>query len=118
MRSARRKFYIRKNRVRAKIAATTDRPRLSVFKSGRHIYAQVIDDSKSAVLAAASTLEKDLKQEKKSNCNKEIAAKVGTLIGERAAKSGVKEVVFDKAGNKYHGVIKSLADAARTKLSF
>lgn len=118
MRSARRKFYIRKNRVRSKIAATTDRPRLSIFKSGRHIYAQIIDDAKSAVLASASTLEKSLRQEKKSNCNKDIAAKVGSLIGERGAKCGVKEVVFDKSGNKYHGVIKSLADAARTKLSF
>jgi large subunit ribosomal protein L18 len=89
-----------------------------VFKSGRHIYAQVIDDTKSQVIAAASTLEKELRQDKKSNCNREIAAKVGALVAERAAKKGVKEVVFDKAGYKYHGVIKALADSAREKLQF
>ncbi|MGV2432532.1 MAG UNVERIFIED_CONTAM: 50S ribosomal protein L18 [Rickettsiaceae bacterium] len=118
MRTAKRKFEIRKNRVRSKIARLSDRIRLSVFKSGRHIYAQVIDDTKSQVIAAASTLEKDLRQDKKSNCNREIAAKVGALVAERAAKKGVKEVVFDKAGYKYHGVIKALADSAREKLQF
>jgi large subunit ribosomal protein L18 len=92
--------------------------RLSVFKSGRHIYAQVIDDVKSVTVASAATIEKDLRAPKKSNCNKDIAAKIGALIADRASKNGVKEVVFDKGGYKYHGVIKALADAAREKLKF
>ena len=118
MRTAKHKFDVRRNRVRSKITRVSDRMRLSVFKSGRHVYAQLIDDSKSIVLASASTMEKDLRQAKKSNCNCGTAAKVGELIGERAAKKGVKEVVFDKGGYKYHGVIKALADAARQKLQF
>jgi len=118
MRTAKRKFDIRRNRVRAKISKVSERIRLSIFKSGRHIYAQLIDDTKSIVLAAASTLEKGLRKDKKSNCNCDIATKVGELIGERAAKKGVKEVVFDKGGYKYHGVIKALADAARKQLQF
>ena len=118
MRTPRHKFEIRRNRVRTKISKVSERIRLSVFKSGRHIYAQLIDDTKSMVLASASTLEKDLRQIKKSNCNCTTAATVGTLIGERAAKQGVKEVVFDKGGYRYHGVIKALADAARKNLQF
>lgn len=118
MRTPKHKFEIRRNRVRAKITRVSDRMRLSVFKSGRHVYAQLIDDTKAIVLASASTLEKDLRKSKKSNCNRDTATKVGELIGERAAKKGVKEVVFDKGGYKYHGVIKALADAARQKLQF
>jgi len=118
MRSTKRKFEIRKMRARSKIADVSGRIRLSIFKSGRHIYAQVIDDSKSVIVASASTLEKDLYKAKKSNCNKEIASKVGELIGQRAAKNGVKQVVFDKSGYKYHGVIKALADSARKNLEF
>lgn len=118
MRSTRKKFEIRRTRNRTKIANVSGRIRLAVFKSGRHIHAQVIDDAKAQVLASASTLEKDLYQPKKSNCNKETASKVGKLIGERAAKKGVKQVVFDKSGNKYHGVIKALADEARKSLEF
>jgi large subunit ribosomal protein L18 len=118
MRTAKRKFEIRKNRVRSKIAKVSARMRLSIFKSGRHIYVQVIDDVNSKTIAHASTLEKELRVANKSNCNKDIASKVGALIGVRAAKNGVKEVVFDKGGYRYHGVIKALADAAREKLQF
>lgn len=118
MRTAKCKFKIRRDRVRSKISKVSDRIRLSVFKSGRHIYAQVIDDSKSLTLASASTLEKELRKSKKSNCNCEIAANIGRLVGERALKVGVTEVVFDKGGNRYHGVVKALADAAREKLQF
>lgn len=118
MRSTRHRFEIRRARNRTKISEVSGRLRLSVFKSGRHIYAQVIDDAKSQVLAAASTLEKDLRKLKKSNCNKDTASKVGELIGQRAAKKGVKQVVFDKSGYKYHGVIKALADSARKSLEF
>lgn len=118
MRTAKHKFEIRRDRVRSKIARVSDRIRLSVFKSARHIYAQVIDDTKSITLASASTLEKELRKSKKSNCNCEIAANIGRLIGERALKAGVQEVVFDKGGNRYHGVVKALADAAREKLQF
>jgi large subunit ribosomal protein L18 len=118
MRTAKRKFEIRRDRVRSKISKVSDRLRLSVFKSGRHISAQVIDDVRAVILASASTLEKELRKPKKSNCNCEIAAIIGKLIGERAAKVGVKDVVFDKGGNRYHGVVKALADAAREKLQF
>lgn len=118
MRTAKRKFEIRRDRVRSKISKVSDRPRLSVFKSGRHLSVQVIDDTKSVTLASVSTLEKGLRKAKKSNCNIEAATAVGKLIGERAEKAGVKKVVFDKGGNRYHGVVKALADAARDKLDF
>lgn len=118
MRTARRRFEIRKNRVRSKIARVSDRMRLSVFKSGQHLYAQVIDDSISKTIVFASTLEKSLRLSKKNNCNIKSAIKVGELLAERAFKRGIIKVVFDKSGFKYHGVIKALADAARTKVEF
>lgn len=118
MRSTQRRFEIRRNRTRSRIAKTSDRLRLSVFKSGRHLYAQIIDDTTSSTVAAVSTLEKELRQPKKSNNNMAIAAKLGKLIGDRAAKKGVKQVVFDRAGYKFHGVVKAVADAAREKLEF
>ncbi len=90
-----------------------DRPRLSVFRSGKQIYAQVIDDSQGRTVAAASTLDKDLKAKLKSGGNKEAASAVGKLIAERASKAGIKQVVFDRGGYIYHGRIQALADAAR-----
>jgi large subunit ribosomal protein L18 len=117
MRSVKRRFEIRKNRVRAGISKVSDRMRLSVFKSGKNIYAQVIDDANGVTIASASTLDKEIKLEK-SRVNKVSAEKIGLLIGARASKKGVKEVVFDKSGYKYHGVIKALADAARKELEF
>ena len=118
MRNAKLKFEVRKARVRTKISKVSNRLRLSVFKSGKHLYAQVIDDAKSITVASASTLEKEIRLLKKSNCNISAATKVGELIGERASIKGVQEVVFDKGGYKYHGVVKALADAARNKVKF
>ena len=89
------------------------RPRLSVFRSGKHIYAQVIDDRKGATLAAASSLDTDVKGKLKTGADKSAAAQVGKLIAERAIAAGVKEVVFDRGGYMYHGRIAALANAAR-----
>lgn len=112
------KFIRRRARVRRTLRArNAGRPRLSVHRSGKHIYAQVIDDAKGATVASASTMEKDLKG--KSGANKEAAVAVGKLIAERAVKAGVKVVVFDRGGYLFHGRIKALADAARESgLSF
>ena len=100
----------RHNRVRGKISGTPERPRLSVFRSENHIYAQVIDDEKGVTLTAASSLEKGME---KSGTKTEIAAKVGKMIAERAIAAGINNVVFDRNGYLYHGRVKSLADAAR-----
>jgi large subunit ribosomal protein L18 len=99
-------------RVRAKLTGTTTRPRLNVFRSNQHIYAQLIDDANAVTLVSASTLEKDLNLE--SNNNVEAAQKVGELVAKRAIEKGVKSVVFDRGGYLYHGRIKALAEAART----
>ena len=95
------------------MANSTGRARLSVHRSSKHIYAQVIDDAEGKTLAAASTLEKDLKSSLKTGADKAAAAAVGKLIAERAIKAGVKDVVFDRGGYIYHGRVKALADAAR-----
>ncbi len=106
--AARRK---RHDRIRLHLAGTGVRPRLAVFRSLNHIYAQVIDDTSGTTLAAASTAEKELKGSKSTKI--EEAAVVGRLVAERAKAAGVERVVFDRAGFRYHGRIKSLADAAR-----
>jgi large subunit ribosomal protein L18 len=93
------------------MAGSAGRPRLAVFRSLNHIYAQVIDDASGKTLVAASTLEKELRGSKSSKA--EEAATVGRLVAERAKAAGVERVVFDRAGFRYHGRIKSLADAAR-----
>ena len=89
------------------------RPRLSVFRSGLHIYVQVIDDGGGKTLAAASSVEKDLRKKLKTGGNVEAATEVGKLIAERAKKAGISEVVFDRGGYAFHGRVKALADAAR-----
>ncbi len=101
----------RQRRVRKKVTGTTARPRLSVFRSNRHISAQIIDDENGLTVAAASTSETDLRDTRTSN--KDAASKVGTLLAERAQAAGVESVVFDRGGNKYHGRVAALADAAR-----
>jgi large subunit ribosomal protein L18 len=107
-------FDRRKARVRRALRArATDRPRLSIHRSSKHIYAQVIDDAGGKTVAAASTLEKDVKGALKTGADKAAAAAVGKLIAERAVKAGIKEVVFDRGGYIYHGRVKALADAAR-----
>lgn len=99
-------------RVRAKVAGTAERPRLNVFRSLNHIYAQVIDDASATTLASASTITKK-GADKKTGGNITAAAEVGKLIAERAKDKGVTKVVFDRGGYLYHGRIKALADAAR-----
>ena len=89
------------------------RPRLSVFRSDLHIYVQVIDDGGGKTLAAASSVEKDLRKKLKTGGNVEAATEVGKLIAERAKKAGISEVVFDRGGYAFHGRVKALADAAR-----
>ena len=89
------------------------RPRLSVFRSGRHIYAQVIDDAQGRTLAAAGSLDKDLRESLKSGAGKDAAAAVGKLVAERAVAAGVTAVVFDRGMYLYHGRVKALAEAAR-----
>jgi large subunit ribosomal protein L18 len=101
----------RHDRIRLRLEGTESRPRLAVFRSNIHIYAQVIDDGTGKTLAAASTVEKELRGSKSTKT--EEAAVVGRLIAERAKTAGVERVVFDRAGFRYHGRIKSLADAAR-----
>ena len=105
-------FDRRKRRVRTALRArAAGKPRLSVHRSGRHIYAQVIDDAAGKTIAAASTLDKDLKG--KANATREGAAEVGKALAERAKKAGVSAVVFDRGGFLFHGRVKALADAAR-----
>ena len=98
-------------RIRLHLAGTEARPRLAVFRSLNHIYAQVIDDASGKTLVAASTLEKDLRGG--TSTKSEEAAVIGRLIAERSKAAGIERVVFDRAGFRYHGRIKSLADAAR-----
>jgi large subunit ribosomal protein L18 len=107
-------FARRQQRVRTGLRKHSGgRPRLSVFRSGLHIYAQIIDDAAGNTLAAASTIEKGLKGGLKTTANIEAAKAVGKLIAERAVAKGIKEVAFDRGGYKYHGRVKALADAAR-----
>ncbi len=103
----------RHRRVRRNVNGTTERPRLCVFRSNQHIYAQVIDDNLQHTLAAASTMEADLKSDSKSGANCEASAQVGKLIAQRAIDKGISKVVFDRGGNLYHGRIKARAEAAR-----
>lgn len=104
----------RRARVRRNLKKVNPgRPRLSIHRSSKHIYAQVIDDVKGHTVAAASTLEKDLKGALKTGADKAAAAAVGKLLAERAVKAGVAEVVFDRGAYLYHGRVKALADGAR-----
>jgi large subunit ribosomal protein L18 len=107
--NARRRVSVRLSVKRA----ANGRPRLSVFRSSKHIYAQVIDDAKGETLAAASSMEKTLREGARTGANVDAAAAVGKLVAERALKGGVKEVVFDRGQYLYHGRVKALADAAR-----
>jgi large subunit ribosomal protein L18 len=104
----------RRDRVRAKLRRVgADRPRLSIHRSAKHIYAQVIDDAQGRTLAAAATVEKDLASAAGSTMSVAAAEAVGKAVAERASQAGVKSVIFDRGGLKYHGRVKALADAAR-----
>lgn len=103
----------RHQRIRRKVTGTGDRPRLAVFRSHQHIYAQLIDDSQHHTIIAASSLEPDLRQKLDSGNNCKASEEVGRLIAERAKAAGIDQVVFDRGGNIYHGRVKALAEAAR-----
>lgn len=100
-------------RIRKRIVGTPERPRLAVFRSLKHIYAQIIDDTQGRTLCAASTLDKELKGKLQGLTKTQQAAEVGKLIAQRALTLGITQVVFDRGGQKYHGRVKALADAAR-----
>lgn len=103
----------RHRRIRGKIQGCAERPRLAVFRSNEHIYAQVIDDTQHHTLVAASTLEPELKSSLASGANCEASAQIGKLIAARSLEKGITKVVFDRGGNLYHGRVKALAEAAR-----
>ncbi|UCE53238.1 MAG: 50S ribosomal protein L18 [Desulfobacterales bacterium] len=103
----------RKKRIRKKVVGTQQRPRLCVFRSAKHIYAQVIDDMQGKTLAAASSLEKAVKVSSDINNKKSAANMVGKLVAERALEKGVKTIVFDRNGFLYHGRVKAVSDGAR-----
>ena len=100
-------------RLRNRFAGTAERPRLAVFRSNNHMYAQIIDDTVGHTLVAASTVEKEVKAELANTDTVEAAAYVGTVIAKRAIEKGIKEVVFDRGGYLYHGRVKELAEGAR-----
>ena len=103
----------RKKRIRKNIFGNQERPRLSVFRSTKHIYAQIIDDTKGVTLVSASTLDKEYLENKVEGKKVEIAKAIGNLIGKRALDNGIKKVVLDRNGFLYHGRIKALSDGAR-----
>lgn len=114
MSNARILFKRRTMRTRARLQRlASGRPRLSVFRSGKHIYAQIIDDVTGSTLVSASSLDKDLKSALKTGADSNAAAEVGKLIAKRAAEKGVGDVFFDRGGYRYHGRVKALADGAR-----
>ena len=104
----------RQRRVRGKVHGTADRPRLRITRSSAHIYAQLIDDVSGRTIAAASSIDTELKGSLKTGSTVESATKVGELIGKRAADAGITDVVFDRGGRLYHGRVKALADGARS----
>ena len=100
-------------KIRNRFSGTAERPRLAVFRSNNHMYAQIIDDTVGNTLVSASTLEKEIKAELEKTNNVDAAAYLGTVIAKRAIEKGIKEVVFDRGGYVYHGRFKALADGAR-----
>ena len=103
----------RQRRVRKKLTGTTERPRLCVFRSSKHIYAQVINDATGTTLASASTLDPEIKGQAAYGGNKAAAALVGKAVAERAKQAGIDKICFDRRSYKYHGRVQALADAAR-----
>jgi large subunit ribosomal protein L18 len=113
MKSKQERYEYRRERTRRKLAVNLERPRLSVHKSGRHLYAQVVDDLSSTTVASASSLSKEIKEKAKSGKNLDTAKQVGGLVAKRALEKGVKKVRFDRGASVYHGRIRAVADAAR-----
>lgn len=111
---SRQKVRVKKhNRMRNRFSGTAERPRLAVFRSNNHMYAQIIDDVAGNTLVSASTLEKEIKSELKKTNDVEAAAYIGTVVAKRALDKGIKEVVFDRGGFIYQGKVQALAEAAR-----
>ncbi len=111
---SRQKVRVKKhNRMRNRFSGTAERPRLAVFRSNNHMYAQIIDDDAQNTLVSASTLQKDVKAELQKTNNVEAASYLGTVIAKKALEKGITTVVFDRGGFIYHGKVKALADAAR-----
>ena len=111
---SRQKVRVKKHmRIRNRLSGTTERPRLAVFRSNNHMYAQIIDDTVGNTLVSASTLQKDVKSELEKTNNVDAAAYLGTVIAKKALEKGITTVVFDRGGFIYQGKIKALADAAR-----
>ena len=110
-RSGRR--LVRHTRVRRKVVGTAERPRLAVFRSLGHIYAQIIDDARGETLVAGSSLDGEIKAGKNGKSKTDVAKLVGGVVGKRASEAGITAVVFDRGGYKYHGRVKALADGAR-----
>lgn len=105
--------YKRHRRIRKKISGTSEKPRLNVFKSLKHIYAQIIDDSANSTLVFVASIDKELKGKLRTGANIEAARNVGSLVAKRALEKGIKKVAFDRGGYPYHGRLKALADASR-----
>ena len=111
---SRQEIRVKKHmQIRNRFSGTAERPRLAVFRSNNHVYAQVIDDVAGKTLVSASTLEKDIKAELKNTDDIEAATKVGDVVAKRALEKGIKAVVFDRGGYIYHGKVEALAEAAR-----
>jgi large subunit ribosomal protein L18 len=108
------RIKIRHQRIRKRLLGTRERPRLSVHFSGQHIYAQIIDDVAGKTLAAASTVEGEVRGGRRGYANVAMAEKIGALVAERSLQKNVKTIVFDRGGFSYHGKVKALADAARS----
>lgn len=113
MKTVRQQRLRRHRRVRKKVTGSSEQPRLAVFRSNRHLYAQLIDDSAGRTVVAASTVEPELRTTATGNSS--AAARVGGLVAERALEKGIRKVVFDRGGFLFHGKVKALADAAREK---
>ena len=111
--TAKHRVRIRHARVRKRVSGTAERPRLAVFRSSQHVYAQIIDDVQGVTLAAASSLDSEVKTGSEGRNKTSTSRVVGDLVAKRAAEKGIKSVVFDRGGNKYHGRVKALAEAAR-----
>lgn len=111
---SRQKVRVKKHmKIRNRFSGTAERPRLAVFRSNNHMYAQIIDDTVGKTLVSASTTQKEVKAELEKTNNVDAAAYLGTVIGKKAIEAGIKEVVFDRGGFIYHGKVQALADAAR-----
>ncbi len=109
----------RKYRIRTKVSGSVSRPRLTVFRSAKHIYAQIIDDTSGQTLISASTMEKQIREKEKAESKVKAADEIGKLVAKRALDKGITSVVFDRNGYKYHGRVKALSDGAReTGLDF